>query len=109
MRSKSFKFYIRIEAVNLDNFVYDTNDLATIRGSSIILLEWPRLFARDETRRSSDGTFDWDEVFEGFSVALPGPEFITRGASSAILRVEYVGRESTARLAVDGTFDPTSH
>jgi len=32
-------FFLRIEAMNLGNFVYDTNDLATIRGGSLLLLE----------------------------------------------------------------------
>jgi hypothetical protein len=34
--------YLRIEAVNLDNFVYDTTRLHTIRGASLALLEWPK-------------------------------------------------------------------
>lgn len=32
-------YYLRIEAVNLDNSVYDTHDISTIRGGSFILLE----------------------------------------------------------------------
>ncbi|MGH8556642.1 MAG: hypothetical protein ACRESZ_04105 [Methylococcales bacterium] len=31
-------FYLRVEAVNLGNFVRDTNNLATIRGGSLLLL-----------------------------------------------------------------------
>lgn len=30
-------YYLRIEAVNLANFVYDTQDLSTIRGGSLLL------------------------------------------------------------------------
>jgi hypothetical protein len=32
------KHYLRIEGVNLDNFVYDTQDLSTIRGSGLAVL-----------------------------------------------------------------------
>ena len=32
-------YYLRIEAVNLDNFVYDTNDISTIRSGSFLLLD----------------------------------------------------------------------
>lgn len=32
-------YYLRVEGVNLGNFVNDTNDLATIRGGSLLLLE----------------------------------------------------------------------
>ncbi len=31
------KYYIQIEAVNLDSFVYDTDDISTIRGGSLLL------------------------------------------------------------------------
>ncbi len=33
------RYYLRVDAVNLKNFVYDTNDISTIRGGSLILLE----------------------------------------------------------------------
>jgi hypothetical protein len=32
------KYYLRIEGVNLNNFVYDTQDLSTIRGSGLAIL-----------------------------------------------------------------------
>lgn len=32
-------YYLRVEGVNLDNFVYDTNDLPTIRGGGLLLLD----------------------------------------------------------------------
>ena len=35
----SKKYYLRIEGVNLSNFVYDTQDLNTIRGGGLILLD----------------------------------------------------------------------
>jgi hypothetical protein len=31
--------YLRVEAVNFDDFIYDTNDLSTRRGGSLLLLE----------------------------------------------------------------------
>ena len=33
------KFYLRLEGVNLNNFVYETFDLSTIRGGSLLLLQ----------------------------------------------------------------------
>ena len=35
----STRYYMRVEAVNLSHFVYDTHDISTIRGGSYILLE----------------------------------------------------------------------
>jgi hypothetical protein len=35
-------YYLRIEGVNLDNFVFDTNDLSTIRGGGLLLLNLPQ-------------------------------------------------------------------
>ncbi len=32
-------YYLRVEAVNLGNFIYDTNDLSTIRGGGLLLLD----------------------------------------------------------------------
>jgi len=32
------KYYLRIEGVNLSNFVYDTEDLSTVRGGGLLLL-----------------------------------------------------------------------
>ncbi len=31
-------YYLRIEGMNLDNFVYDTNDLSTVRGGGLLML-----------------------------------------------------------------------
>jgi hypothetical protein len=33
------KYYLRIEGVNLSNFVYDTQDVSTIRGGGLLLLD----------------------------------------------------------------------
>jgi len=35
-------YLLRIEAVNLGNFIYDTTDLSTIRGAGLLLLNLPR-------------------------------------------------------------------
>ena len=32
-------YYLRIEGVNLDHFVYDTNDLSTVRGGGLLMLD----------------------------------------------------------------------
>ncbi len=32
-------YYLRVEAVNMDAFIYDTQDLSTIRGGSLLLLD----------------------------------------------------------------------
>lgn len=33
------RFYLQVEAVNLDQFVYDTHDISTIRGGSFLLMD----------------------------------------------------------------------
>ena len=33
------KYFLRIEGINLDSFVYDTNDLSTVRGGGLLMLE----------------------------------------------------------------------
>lgn len=38
------KYYLRIEGVNLGNFVYDTQDLSTIRGSGLAVLKAVTIF-----------------------------------------------------------------
>ncbi len=35
------KYYLRVEGVNLDNFVYDTANLSVIRGGGLLLLDAP--------------------------------------------------------------------
>ncbi|HID99178.1 MAG TPA: hypothetical protein EYP59_02670 [Thiotrichaceae bacterium] len=32
-------YYLRVEAVNLDNFIFDTTDLSTVRGGGLLLLK----------------------------------------------------------------------
>lgn len=69
-------YYLRIEAVNLDHFIYDTDDLSTIRGGGLLLLNWPRQFDPQDT--IDDSRFPWPEGAE--------PEVISRGASSGLFR-----------------------
>ncbi|EDN71416.1 conserved hypothetical protein [Beggiatoa sp. PS] len=33
------EYYLRVEAVNLSNFIYDTTDLSTVRGGGLLLLD----------------------------------------------------------------------
>lgn len=42
-------YYLKIEGINLVNFVYDTNDLSTIRGGGLLLLDMPD-FVRKEIK-----------------------------------------------------------
>ena len=39
---KKGKFYLRVEGVNLASYVYDTDNLSTIRGGGLTLLELPK-------------------------------------------------------------------
>ncbi len=64
-------YLLRMEGVNLENFVYDTNDLATIRGGSLLLLEAPGKVAEHLGKSKS------------YKV-----ETITSGASWGLLKIE---------------------
>jgi len=56
MNSSSSEWYLRIEAVNLDHSVYDTNDISTIRGGSSLLLDAVQKIAeKPELKRVSVG------------------------------------------------------
>ena len=59
--------FIRVEAVNLDNFIYDTQDISTIRGGSFMLLEAVEKLTRVK--------------------AVPGIEKISTGASTGLFKV----------------------
>src|SRR5438105_6055568 len=50
------RFYVRVEGVNLSNFVYETQDLSTIRGGSLLLLE--AVGAVEDWLRSKCGRVD---------------------------------------------------
>jgi hypothetical protein len=66
------KFYLRIEGVNLANFVYDSQDLSTVRGGSLLLLDAieevrqniPSVQLDAVTTGASSGLFQFDVVDE---------------------------------------------
>jgi len=87
-------YYLRIDAVNLSNFVYDTNDLSTIRGGGLICLNWPKAFLPDQVSpvnvKLGDKFADWPEG------GAPIP--ITQGASNAIF--SFKAKDETAAACV---------
>src|SRR5712692_3928315 len=70
------KFYLRLEAVNLDNFVYDCQDLSTVRGGGLLLLR----SVQELDRR----------------IASPQLERVSTGASSGLFEFNADDREATA-------------
>lgn len=72
------KFYLRIECVNLKNFVYDTPHLSTVRGGGLLLLDAPgevEAHLRDEMNGALK-----DKLLMVLS--------ITTGASSGLFEIE---------------------
>lgn len=69
------QYYLRLEGVNLDNFIYDTQDLSTVRGGGLLLLCAP------EHAKS---------YLEGLKAVkqITALETICTGASSGIFRFE---------------------
>ncbi len=67
-------YYLRLEGVNLDNFVYDTNDLSTIRGGSWLLLEAP-----ERVVEHLQGCVEWADT---------EIKMITQGASWGLLSLK---------------------
>ncbi len=59
------KYYLRIEGVNLNNFVYDTQDLSTIRGSGLAILEAVNIF----DSKTIDG-FNLTKISTGASAGM---------------------------------------
>lgn len=59
------KFYLRMEGVNLANFVYDTKDLSTIRGGSLLLLD-----AVERQVRTKQFSVDFERISTGASSGL---------------------------------------
>ena len=97
-------FLIRVEGVNLANFIYDTTDLATIRGAGLLLLNMPRMLQglSDEGEATvNTGLFrtpDGGDI-EFDPCSLPGSfssrpssavslEVVTEGASTVVYRCE---------------------
>lgn len=75
------RFYLRIEGVNIGSFIYDTQDLSTIRGGSLLLL--------DAAKRIPD----WSPDIE--------LQPISTGASSGIFAFEATGPEAADQLRQD--------
>lgn len=63
------EYYLRVEGVNLDHFVFDTNDLNTIRGGGLLMLD--AVECVEKRLKQILGT---------------APETITRGASWGLFR-----------------------
>lgn len=80
------KFYLRMEGVNLANFVYDTQDLSTVRGGGLLLLDAVKI-----VQNASQ---------QGAALSLSP---ISTGASSGLFEFEASDREAAenVRRAVD--------
>jgi hypothetical protein len=63
------KYYLRIEGVNLSNFVYDTQDLSTIRGSGLAILEAVNIFD-DKTGNKTIAGFPLTKISTGASAGM---------------------------------------
>lgn len=101
-------YLIRIAAVNLDQFVFDTEDLSTIRGGGVLLLEWPeKLKGEDElTQKPAELAALSQEDWKVITEAKKRWEFITEGASSALIKTTLdpaIARECL-RAAFDAWF-----
>jgi hypothetical protein len=77
------KHYLRVEAVNLNNFIVDTQDLSTIRGGSLLLLH-----AVEGLKDEFSNIEEFKEVSTGASVGLYEFEADDNTASEIRDRVE---------------------
>jgi len=73
--------YLRVEGVNLSAFVFDTRDLSTNRGGSLMLLNAV------------------DEAIDALGMKDGDPKILSRGASSGLFRIE--GDAETAATTAD--------
>ncbi len=80
------KFYLRLEGVNLNNFVYDTQDLSTVRGGGLLLLDAVKIAQ--------------NVSLQGAAISLVP---ISTGASSGLFEFETSDKEAVehVRRAVD--------
>ncbi|WP_448872445.1 Cas10/Cmr2 second palm domain-containing protein [Desulfobulbus propionicus] len=81
------KYFLRIEGVNLDNFVYDTNDLSTIRGGGWILLDAPGELVKHLQQQFAS------------SPAIADISSITQGASWGLLDFRAENKDQAGRVA----------
>ncbi len=77
-------YYLRFEGVNLRNFIYDTNDLSTIRGGGLLLLNAP-----EEVQKIIK------EELSGFD---PDKDTISKGASWALFKIETDNEEIASTI-----------
>lgn len=88
-------YYLRIEGVNLSNFVFDTQDLSTIRGGGLMLLRAV------------------DHALEQLKLGFPSINFctVTRGASSSIFQFDASdeGKAVSIRQAAEGILKGEMH
>ncbi|HSY50725.1 MAG TPA: hypothetical protein VLC46_18105 [Thermoanaerobaculia bacterium] len=94
--------YVRIEGVNLDNFVYDVHDLSTIRGGSFLLL--------DAVRRVQD-RFGLTAISTGASSGLfTAPEGSAMSDADALRReIEQFLSDSDGKQRPKGEADQLKH
>lgn len=88
-RSPSSTWYLRVEATNLDAFVYDTTQVSVIRGGSLLLLG-----AVDVARQALDN----QKAREGVISVLTDMKVVSEGASIGLykLLLAKVGTEAGA-------------
>ena len=63
------KYYLRMEGVNLYSFVYDANDLSTVRGGGLMLLGAPRI-VEQALEQGPHGVAGVKKIVSGASVGL---------------------------------------
>ena len=63
------KYYLRMEGVNLYSFVYDANDLSTVRGGGLMLLGAPQI-VEEALKQVPQGVGGVKEIVSGASLGL---------------------------------------
>ncbi len=63
-------YYLRVEAVNLGSFIFDTSDLSTIRGGSLTLIEVVEWLNRKDARDKLKLPDDFRALSTGASIGL---------------------------------------
>ena len=71
--------YLRVEAVNLGNSVYDTEDLSTIRGSGLMILKLQGPVVEAIRQSTASGI-----------PLVKASECVSHGASQVVFRVELI-------------------
>jgi hypothetical protein len=79
------KHYLRVEAVNIANFVYDTHDISTIRGGSYLLLDAIESVAKEFKGRLTEVTAAASQGLFWFDPASVNPEQVSRQLQKDVL------------------------